>query len=275
MRHRPFYVAVALGISVVAAVAWMGLRSNDAIGQLDTLPTPTPVSSDSTPEPAPQPVLGYRYVDMPELHGKVLRTIWTSYYYSPDSPDPNNGRVTTIESWLRIAVDGTPTEFAAYSRDDKGTLIQTVYQTGSELVINTPDVRVLPDGTKQCVARTPSTLQSMRANMPAFLQPEDPASTGFTKGGTFLSWSVPAVPLDSTVEPEWSIQTPELPDIWTRQRGDTVETVAIDLATNRMVGWSSLSKSGRIETRMTFGSIEVFPDDLFQSLVPSALGGTC
>lgn len=193
-EHRAFSVVVVFLFAVViGAMVGVALRldgepaeANLPTSQSSAAATPTPAipgaPDDSTPTPRREAEIAFEPRE--ELAGATVLVLGTTYAFSPDSPDHNNGETLFSEKWVRLDADGRPIEsFGRYTTED-GTVVQTVHQTPEGLDVRFLEpAQELPDGSALCGIVSSTSPEQMLAHMPPFTSASAVLEAGYAVGG--------------------------------------------------------------------------------------------
>lgn len=286
MRKVVFLFGALALIAVSAVVAKGSAGLLQAGGPAPPPPTPPPggnVTSNVSPPGANPPYLQ----NSSALINTTIHMSQINYSYHVGSPDPNNGREVFGDVWIQFGSDGQPKLFAGRYTLSDGTVVQTIRQTPSSLVVTygSPVPSGKPDGSTTCRTDLASSPQAMRNLAPPFVNLGSLPQVGFSPGSSF-TFLQPTTPPFLGLEPKESIPATSGPlshfqEVVQAKDGSKItRMMAVDPGSGRLVAArsTSVSVNGVLigEDREAYGRIDIFSQavvvDVFN---PSGLSEVC
>ncbi|MBE3558717.1 MAG: hypothetical protein IMW89_05745 [Ktedonobacteraceae bacterium] len=146
-------------------------------------------SKSARPPQQDQKVSSWRMI--PNFAGKTLQWTQTTYTFTPDGPDPANGKAVTGEIWLEVGSDGVPTRTHGRYTYTDGSFYQEIEETASSLIVSFG----AGYSQKECSSPgKPVNANNMFSLLPLFADVAKLQASGYTKTTQSLTHPLPATP---------------------------------------------------------------------------------
>jgi len=181
-RKRRLLVPVAIGMSFFFALAAI------LIGFQSLMPKSARAASSAGLSPQVNNIPA-SWVARPSFAGKVLHWAQTNYNYTPNGPDPANGKAINGDIWVVVGSDGLPISIRARYTLSDGTFLQEFVQTRQGATFFFSPTYHMPTGCS--VDNKASSTNALLSALPRFVQESLLPAHNYARVNKRLSYSLP------------------------------------------------------------------------------------